>query len=522
MFPRTFFIGSLTCLMGPMAWAAENLPGPLSPPATSARVDELLGQRQQAAGVKPVELSGDAEFLRRVHFDLCGVLPTVATARGFLSDPRPDKRTRLIDELLDHPDHATHLADTWRHFLLPGDLDAERQAGVRGFQNWLRAQFVRNRRYDNIVADLLVPEDISPSSEAAAASLFYSALQFKPEELAANTSRMFLGVQIQCAQCHDHPMNNWKQKDFWGYAAFFARVRQPQAQARSRMAAIVEATTGEVMLPDTQDVVMPKFLDTQQSRGEDDGSRRRPLAIWLASSSNTYFAKATVNRVWAQLFGRGLVDPVDDLGTHNPASHPQLLEELAAWFVETGFDLKELYRVLANTRAYQLTSQSDEDGAKTPPELFARMAIKNLSAEQLYDALARATLRRDAQGMPGQIATRLDDAQRQLFVSRFRVLAGRPTEFQSGIPQALTLMNGTTVSSATDLMQSPLLQSLQAPFFSHEQRVDVLFLATLSRLPQVDEQHSFVDYVSRASDSNSALGDVLWALLNSAEFTLNH
>jgi hypothetical protein len=222
------------------------------------------------------------------------------------------------------------------------------------------------------------------------------------------------------------------------------------------------------------------------------------------------------------LFGRGLVDPVDDLGTHNPPSHPQLLDELAGWFIETGFDLKELYRVLANTQAYQLTSESDESGAKIPPELFARMAIKNLTAEQLYDALARSTLRRDAQGMPGQIANRLDDAQRQLFISRFRLLAGRPTEFQSGIPQALTLMNGTTVSGATDLMQSPLLQSLQAPFFSHQERVDVLFLASLSRYPHADERESFVDYVSGAGDPNGALGDVLWALLNSAEFTLNH
>jgi hypothetical protein len=348
-------------------------------------------------------------------------------------------------------------------------------------------------------------------------------LQFKPEELAANTSRIFLGVQIQCAQCHDHPMNNWKQKDFWGYAAFFARVRQPQMRART--ATVVEATTGEVKLPDTETVVLPKFLDSQQSRGEDDGSRRRPLAIWLASGSNSYFARATVNRVWAQLFGRGLVEPVDDLGTHNPPSHPQLLNELSDGFVESGFDLRQLYRVLANTRAYQLTSETDEAGAKTPPELFARMAIKNLTAGQLYDALARATLRRDADGMPGQIANRLDDAQRQLFVARFRSPTSRPTEFQSGIPQALTLMNGAAVSNATELMQSPILQSLDAPFFTPEQRVDVLFLATLSRPPLADERESFVDYVSHpttGSSSQRALSDVLWALLNSAEFTLNH
>src|SRR5688572_26258743 len=308
MILRTLLAGCLICAVTVLARAAENLPEPPRPPAMSARIDELLAQRRQAADIKPAELAGDAEFLRRVHFDLCGVLPTVATARSFLSDPRPDKRTRLIDELLDHPDHATHLADTWRHFLLPGDLDVERQAGVRGFQNWLRAQFVRNRRYDNIVAELLVPEDISPSSEAAAASLFYSALQFKPEELAANTSRIFMGVQIQCAQCHDHPMNNWKQKDFWGYAAFFARVRQPQMRARTA-ATVMEATTGEVMLPDTQTVVLPKFLDSSISRPDDDSGRRRALAIWLASSSNAYFAKATVNRVFSQLFGRGIVEP---------------------------------------------------------------------------------------------------------------------------------------------------------------------------------------------------------------------
>lgn len=515
MFSR-FAAGVVLCVLTMTAWGQER-------PVMSARIDELLEGRRQALGVQTAPLAGDAEFLRRTHLDLCGTLPTVSTGRAFLTDNRPDKRSRLIDQLLDHPDHATHLADIWRHFLLPGDLDAERQAGVRGFQNWLRAQFVRNRRYDNVVADLLVPEDITPASEAAAASLFYSALQFKPEELAANTSRLFLGVQIQCAQCHDHPMNEWKQKDFWGYAAFFARVRQPQ-QMRGRMATVTEATTGEVTLPDKDEVVKPKYLDTSVSRADDDGGRRRPLAIWLASSSNMYFAKATVNRVWSQMFGRGIVEPVDDMGSHNLPSHPQLLDELAAWFVETGFDLRELYRVLANTEAYQLTSETDSDAesAKVPPEAFARMAIKNLSAEQLYDALARATLQHDAAGQPGQLATRLDDPVRQVFVARFRSPVSRPTEFQSGIPQALTLMNGSTVSSATDLMQSPLLQSLEAPFFTPQQRVEVLFLATLSRLPYADERESFVDYVSNAQDKPRALSDVTWALLNSAEFTLNH
>jgi hypothetical protein len=490
--------------------------------AMTARADRQLAERWASAGVTPAPRSSDTEFLRRAHLDLCGTIPAVAEVRAYLASDEEDKRTQLVERLLNEPDRATHMADIWTSFLLPGDIEQQRLGGVRGFQNWLRNQFVRNRRYDNVVAELIVAQGRTDRNGEA---LFYTALESKPEELAANTSRIFLGIQIQCAQCHDHPFNSWKQRDFWGYAAFFARIRQQNVNVAGRnVMQLVNLPSGEVTIPDSAEVVPPKYLG-QHTRHIDDESRRSELAIWLASSSNPYFAKATVNRVWGQLFGRGLVDPVDDLGSHNPPSHPALLDELAAWFIESGFDLKMLYRVLANTRAYQLTSETAEVDPELPPELFARMAIKNMSAEQLYDALAKATLRRPPEAQAMTQAVRFEDPTRQAFVARFRGLASKPTEFQSGIPQALMMMNGQVLASATSVTQSPLLESLDARFFTDEERVEALFLATLSRPPHEPERLEFIDYVkSRGghADRRQALGDVLWALLNSAEFALNH
>jgi hypothetical protein len=286
---------------------------------------------------------------------------------------------------------------------------------------------------------------------------------------------------------------------------------------------LIDVPYGEVKLHDTDEVMPPKYLDARLAEEGIDNNRRRPLAIWLASRSNPYFARATVNRVWGQLFGRGIVDPVDDLGTHNPPSHPELLDEQAAWFIDAGFDLRELYRMLANTRAYQLSSHWAE-GEPPRPELFARMAIKSLSAEQLYDGLAKATLRRTSGGADGA-GGRFTDPDRLAFVARFRSPSTKLTEYESGIPHALSLMNGQAISTATDLSQSPLLESLEAPFFTDAQRLEILFLSTLSRPMHDEEREQFSAYVESGGprrDRRQALGDVLWALLNSAEFTLNH
>jgi hypothetical protein len=273
--------------------------------------------------------------------------------------------------------------------------------------------------------------------------------------------------------------------------------------------------------------VKPKFLAGAESPDTAEQKRRVRLAVWMTSGENKYFAKAAVNRLWAMMFGRGIVHPVDDLGDHNAPSHPELLDELARYFVDTGFDVRNLLRTLAATRAYQLSSESAADAADQP-ELFARMAIKTLTPEQLYDCLTEAMRKRQgASQFAGQaVGFRGFDQTRQAFLAKFGTGGQSAAEYEAGIPQALTLMNGRLVREATDIAGSDILVALDAPFFASEaERVETLFLSTLSRVPSDVERAKFVTYAERRAAENQrrrGLSDILWALLNSAEFALNH
>jgi hypothetical protein len=353
-------------------------------------------------------------------------------------------------------------------------------------------------------------------------------LGLKPEELAAGTARIFLGLRLQCAQCHDHPHDRWTQQDFWGYAAFFARLQQAPQNAMRASLRLVDLADGEVTLPGTQRVVPPQYPgDLPLSQPAESGTRRRQLAIWMVSRDNPYLARTAVNRVWAHLWGRGLVDPVDDLGDHNPPIHPQLFDELTKYLVQTGFDLRELFFTLTSTQAYQLSSRPVAGTPDAPDPLlcFASMPIKTMSAEQLYDSLCRATGRRsaDLEGSPRRATGLFDDARRQ-FVAQMASHTVHATEYESGLPQALLQMNGPLISEITDPAKGGLLASLEAPWLSDPERIDILFMATLSRLPDDEERSRLVSYVhdgAPARGSQQALSDILWALVNSAEFVLN-
>ena len=484
-------------------------------------IDTLVSERWKDEGVTSAPRSTDTEFLRRVYLDLTGVIPRVADVRAFLADERPDRRTLMIDRLLESPAHATHMAITWRNIMLPNGFEQEQIRNAAGLQRWFRDQFVENLRYDRLVSEFLVAKGSGQTGPA----LFYTSLELKPEKLASGTSRIFLGIQMDCAECHDHPHDRWTQQDFWGYAAFFARLRQPTTDQPNNDIRVEDLTEGEVKVPDTEQVVLPIYPGGRSANEEARGTRRVQLSIWMASRDNPFLAKAAVNRVWAQMFGRGIVEPIDDFGPNNPPSHPELLNELTSYFVSTGFDLRELYRTLANTRIYQLSSRASDD-APYMPELFHRMAIKTLTPEQLYDSLARVLVGRSPAQVPGtQAVSRLFDPGRQAFVAKMLSPSSSPLSFESGVPQALTLMNGSEIREATALEQSGLLGSIGAPFFSNDERIDVLFLSTLSRFPNDDEKSKFMAYLSSAADSNEpngALSDILWALLNCAEFTFNH
>ncbi|HEY2410856.1 MAG TPA: DUF1549 and DUF1553 domain-containing protein [Pirellulaceae bacterium] len=485
------------------------------------RLDELIEAKLRLTGFSPAAESTDEEFLRRVYLDLNGVIPRVSEAREFLADTAADKRSRLIDKLLASPAHATHLANTWRNILLPGAINPEQINNVVGVHNWLRQRFSENLRYDNLVAELLVASD---GGEAGPA-LYYTSLDLAPEKLASSTARIFLGLQIECAQCHDHPFDHWKQRDFWGYAAFFARLRQPDMAGnpfRGR-ARLVDLDAGDVKLPNTEDVVLPQYPSGNSPSKNELGTRREQLAIWMASRSNPYLARAGVNRAWWHLFGRGLVEPVDDLGRHNAPSHPELLDELTADFIKTGFDLRELYRTLVSTAAYQRTSVWTAD--PPPPELYVHAAVKTLTAEQLYDSVSRVLHRRPQGAIRGaNLNSPLLDPQRQAFIAKVQSSGRNFLEYQAGVLQALSLLNGGDLAEATDPERSPILGSLNAPFFTEKDRIAALFFAALSRQPaknelQLCERRLVSD---SAGDRAAGYSDILWTLLNSAEFALNH
>ncbi|MEO2009986.1 MAG: DUF1549 and DUF1553 domain-containing protein [Pirellulaceae bacterium] len=496
-------------LPGRHVWAAED---PIDTMAD--QIDSLIEARLRAEGYEPGELCRDEVFLRRVYLDLAGVLPTVADVRAFLKDDSPDKRIVCVDRLLTSPRYATHMASSWRNVMLPRSFDREQLNNAAGLQNWLRNQFVKNLRYDNLVAEFLVATGDGTSGPA----LYYTSLEMKPEKLAASSARIFLGLQIQCAECHDHPSDHWTQRDFWAYAAFFSQLQEPsEGMVNMR---VVDRDEGEVLLPDTEEVIGPRFPGSSVESDSEFGTRRSQLAIWMASRDNPYLARAAVNGAWAQLFGRGLVHPVDDLGQNNPASHPELLKQLATYFTKNRFDQRLMMRTLVRTKAYQRSSELTDPAI--PDFLFGRMLVKTLNSEQLYDCVTRAAGTEVVTS--GMVQDPFLEPRRLAFVSRMHRQTRDATQYQVGLPHALLLMNGPEIQAATSPQQSRLIRGLAAPWFSDEQRIETLFLATMSRFPNEDERREVQAALNSVplEERQAALADVLWALLNSGEFALNH
>lgn len=488
-------------------------------------LDLLLTSLWEQNNVHPVAAASDEELLRRVYLDLAGRTPSVNEVRDYLKNTSPGRYETLVERLLNSPEHASHLAARFRSFLIPEGVDLTNFGGIETFEKWLAGRFQSNESYDKTVQDLLLAEGRLVQSGPL---LFYSATRLEADQLAGRTARVFLGMRLECAQCHDHPFEPWSQEDFWGFAAFFARISRPQGKLEnvSTVMQVRDVDRGEVMMPDSTAAVAPRFLNGSDEIPQGKATQRRQkLTTWLTGRDNPYFARATANRVWSMLFGKGIVNPVDDFGVGNPPLSAELLDLLAGHFIQTNFDLKELFRVVALSKAYRLSSGA-EDFDETRQEWFAQMNVKMLTAEQVYDCITVATMPGSTQGgeMMG-LVTRFGNVSREEFLREFRTPSGRSTEYQGGIPQALTLMNGTLIDNATGLGSSGLLKSLQAPFFSRDQRIEIIYFATLSRQPRPSEKELLDQYITddmSGSELREALSDVLWALLNSAEFTMNH
>ena len=489
-----------------------------------AQINSTLEVLWKRNNLEPAEAASDEELLRRVYLDLAGRTPSVSEVRAYLADESSDRYAKLVDGLLASRDHTTHMATVWRTYLIPEGIDLARFGGTESFEDWIGKQFAEEVPYDEIVRRLLFAEGRLTQSGPL---LFYAAVKLDPDQLAARSARVFLGMRLDCAQCHDDHFEPWLQEDFWGYAAFFAQISRPQGVLRdvSTVMRVRDIDRGEVKLPESETIVPPRFLDG--SPLDDDAAsvaRRRQLAGWLTAADNPYFARAAANRVWGQLFGKGIVDPVDGFGQqHEPVSQ-ELLDQLAGHFLSSGYNLRELFRTIVLSRAYRLSSGAESPDPKRL-DFFAQMNVKLLTAEQMYDCITVASMLGSAETGSGFNLARTGNSNRDQFLQQFRAPPGRSTEYQSGIPQALTLMNGGLINDATGLTSSGLLKSLEAPFISNEQRIEILYLATLSRRLTSPERELLKGYVgddASGAELQEPLADVLWALLNSAEFTMNH
>jgi hypothetical protein len=484
----------------------------------AARIDQLIAAGWAGKDVQPAARADDAEFYRRVHLDLAGRIPDVTAIRDFLDDERADKRRIWVEELLRQPSYAEHFANIWRAVLLANTTNQQVAFQVPSLEGWLLKRFKQNVPYDRLVRELLsTSAGVGPGRFAVpdpngdSAAVYFQANENKAENLAGSTSRIFLGVKLECAQCHDHPFDKWTRAQFWQYAAFFDRLGQPGGGRG-------------IKIPGTDQSVSARFLDGTDPNWQTGTNARANLVDWLTAANNPFFARAAVNRMWAYFFGIGLVEPADGPGNPAPASHAELLDELARQFVAHRFDNKFLIRAIVASDAYQRTSAVSQS-SQQDQRLFARMALRGMTPEQLFDSLATATEYQPEAGPGPQPFFGPNNATpRGEFLAKFSAQDVR-TEHQTSILQALYLMNNKFVAARTSLDHNRSLHTIATARTSTARRIESLYLLALSRRPRPDESARLIKYVEEGGpsrDSRKALTDVFWALLNSSEFILNH
>jgi hypothetical protein len=522
----------------------KNVPATDDPVSLlAAAIDRQIAARWTEENVPPAPAADDAEFLRRTCLNIVGRIPSASEAQQFLDEPGVSKRRAIVDRLLASAAYPTHLADLLRSAIVPeANADPILQQQAEVFERWLRTRVAQDAGYDQIVKTLITADPRSPDS-----GFYYLAKQNKPENLAGGVSRVFLGVRIECAQCHNHPFAKWKREQFWQLAAFFAGVESdPRGMAKE------DTQLAELVIPNSGKKVTAHFLggEEEASTSRVAGGPRERLANWITAPRNPYFARAAANRIWAHLMGIGLVDPIDDFDESNPPSHPELLDLLADEFARQKFDVRFLIRAICASRTYQLSS-TQTDPRQSNRHLFARAPVKGLTPAELAGSLTQAIGESDepAQMMSPPVFGRNTSPLQALVMEQFKNENADPVDSETTILQALALMNSPVIDESTAPGRgSTLAALLDAPFLDTASRIEMLYLSTLSRRPSAEESRRLVHYVERGgahaaskpklgnvfsqmittdkskskSDQESALGDVFWALLNSSEFLTNH
>lgn len=581
--------------------APPNAPPPpqaVVPPAAKQKVasfgvagiDKALRTAWQKENLTPAPPADDATFLRRAYIDIVGTIPPAEVTRVFLASDAPDKRRKLVDRLLDSPEYAEHWMNYWDDVLMGRELKGGQGVDRVAFRSWLRARFEANAPWDRVVRDLVsatgqnsiggervnvakalavplgsrVPkkgdEDGIDLDRINGAVNWTLRFEQTPKDLAGSASRVFLGVQIQCAECHDHKTEKWKQDDFRSFASAFFHQRavplDPKknmgVQKRFEISDLDRVAPRFAKNPELESIARSKAraLDgTDLEKGKDT---RKALAEWMTSAKNPWFAKALVNRMWGHFLGRGFYDPVDDMRATNEPVLTEVLDQVSADFAARDFDLKELIRTITSTEAYALSASPN---AKTDPEnkLWARFRLVPLGPEELMNALLYATNIEDAASQAG---IRNIDALRTQLVRQYGFLfdideADDVPDYSGTVSQALALLNGQLVGQGSRALPASGVATILAKAGSDEDKIEELTVRVLGRKPTAEERTQWVNYVqvaaktppptisppkagsggagplgrlaNRGSDPRrAAYEDVMWALLNSSEFSFNH
>ncbi|HQR07345.1 MAG TPA: DUF1549 and DUF1553 domain-containing protein [Gemmatales bacterium] len=549
----TITVGLLVaiCLFSTPTKAETPKPIKRDPSVVAKQIDSIIDKALVDSNVPASGLSDDAEFARRLSLDLRGRIPTPERVVKFIADKDPAKRQKLIEDFLDDPEFGEHFGIIWYHRLVKKTMDNAQVISYK-FEEWLEKEFNKNTPWDQLVKNILMSEGERDKNPATVFYLAHSEGNKQPEvqpaRVVATASQMFMGVRLECCECHNHPFDdNLKQKDFWGIAAFFNGMHANHTAKKDEATPVIlerftnrapakrkvqdgqrePASFGEIVIPDTKGKTeKARYLHGETPSLSQSKSPRLNFIEWLTSKENPYFARGMANKMWANFFGKGIVEPVDDMRDLSKATHPEVLELLAKEFADSGYDIKHLARCIVSTQAYQRSS-SPLPKNKDDKVLYSHVPIKVLTADMLYDSLQvvlhhapvsapEKTLRKMVAAKAKGRGTARDQF-RDFFHAEADDDAGVTEEYGHGIPQVLKLMNDSQMNNITVVI-TDMMKNSKTP----EQMIQTLYLRILSRYATAKEITRMKKYLEGDVMPQRAYRDMFWALMNSSEFMFNH
>ena len=491
--------------------------------AANNYVDELVHAKLKKLRITPSGVCDDTTFIRRAYLDLIGTLPTPEEVQKFVDDPSTPKRNHLIENLLQRKEFTDLWVMKWAELLqIRSRNDEFSYKAALQYYNWLQDKLGSNVPINTIVQELVTASGSTLKNPAAS----YYQIQRDTLKTAENTAQVFMGMRIQCAQCHNHPFDRWTMNDYYSFAAFFPQIGRKGGED-PRESIIYDRGEGEVKHLVTGKNMKPKFLGGDEPEIKKSESRREVLAKWMASPENPFFARNLANIVWAHFMGKGIIDPVDDVRVSNPPSNPELLDKLAANFTEYGYDFRKLVRDICTSRTYQLSTRPNESNAQDDRN-FAKASIRRVRAEVLLDCISQVTDTKDKfQGLPrGARAVQIADGNTSTY---FLTTFGRATretvcscevKTEPNLSQALHLLNGATVNDK--VQEGGIVKGLLKAGKKPEEIITDLYMRSFSRKPTSEETTKLQKFVADVKEPEPVLNDLFWSLLNSKEFIFNH